>query len=143
MKSVLILNSIVLVAFAYSHNSLQKINLCKKIDNFLSFQRIGDNIVSSRCFKSTALFLSNPDVDASAAILNPNSDNYIKAEGSGSPCRIKVIGVGGGGGNAVNRMIESSSSIPGVEMWVVNTDAQALSRSLATKRLNIGKVLSR
>lgn len=30
---------------------------------------------------------------------------YISAEGSGSPCRIKVIGVGGGGGNAVNRLI--------------------------------------
>lgn len=70
-------------------------------------------------------------------------DNVIKAEGSGSVCRIKVIGVGGGGGNAVNRMIESSQSIPGVDMWVVNTDAQALSRSLATNRLNIGKVLSR
>ena len=67
----------------------------------------------------------------------------IVAEGSGSPCRIKVIGVGGGGGNAVNRMIENSSSIPGVEMWVVNTDAQALSRSLAPNRLNIGKLLSR
>jgi len=30
---------------------------------------------------------------------------YISAEGSGNPCRIKVIGVGGGGGNAVNRYI--------------------------------------
>lgn len=32
----------------------------------------------------------------------------IVAEGSGSPCRIKVVGVGGGGGNAVNRMVEVS-----------------------------------
>jgi cell division GTPase FtsZ len=30
---------------------------------------------------------------------------YIAAEGSGSPCRIKVVGVGGGGGNAVNRFV--------------------------------------
>ena len=30
---------------------------------------------------------------------------YISAEGSGNPCRIKVVGVGGGGGNAVNRLI--------------------------------------
>lgn len=35
--------------------------------------------------------------------------NVIEAEGSGSPCRIKVIGVGGGGGNAVNRMMESAT----------------------------------
>ena len=34
--------------------------------------------------------------------------SQIVAEGSGSPCRIKVVGVGGGGGNAVNRMIEVS-----------------------------------
>ena len=49
----------------------------------------------------------------------------------GSPCRIKVIGVGGGGGNVVNRMIETSPTGSssngldlGVEMWVINTDAQ-------------------
>eukprot|EP00607_Mallomonas_marina_P010778 CAMPEP_0182421226 /NCGR_PEP_ID=MMETSP1167-20130531/6515_1 /TAXON_ID=2988 /ORGANISM="Mallomonas Sp, Strain CCMP3275" /LENGTH=388 /DNA_ID=CAMNT_0024598135 /DNA_START=340 /DNA_END=1507 /DNA_ORIENTATION=+ len=73
------------------------------------------------------------------------SPPQIQAEGSGSVCRIKVIGVGGGGGNAVNRIIDSTANIPGVEMWVCNTDAQALSRSLAepSKRLNIGKVLSR
>ena len=34
--------------------------------------------------------------------------SQIVAEGSGSPCRIKVVGVGGGGGNAVNRMVEVS-----------------------------------
>jgi cell division protein FtsZ len=63
--------------------------------------------------------------------------------GAGSPCRIKVVGVGGGGGNAVNRMIETSTGVDGVEMWVVNTDAQALSRSAATKKLNIGSKTSR
>lgn len=66
----------------------------------------------------------------------------IEAEGSGSVCRIKVIGVGGGGGNAVNRMIESAG-IQGVEMWVLNTDAQALARSAAPKKLNIGTTTSR
>ena len=69
--------------------------------------------------------------------------DLIQAEGSGSPCRIKVIGVGGGGGNAVNRMIESSTGVAGVELWVVNTDAQALSRSLAPRKLNIGNLTSR
>lgn len=68
---------------------------------------------------------------------------FIAAEGSGSPCRIKVIGVGGGGGNAVNRMIESSTGILGVELWTVNTDSQALSRSLAPNQLNIGRTTSR
>ena len=41
-----------------------------------------------------------------------------------SAARIKVIGVGGGGGNAVNRMI--ASEVSGVEFWCVNTDSQAL-----------------
>lgn len=63
-------------------------------------------------------------------------------EATTSPCRIKVIGVGGGGGNAVNRMIESSV-ISGVELWTVNTDAQALARSSATRKLNIGVTTSR
>jgi hypothetical protein len=48
----------------------------------------------------------------------------ITAEGFANPCVIKVIGVGGGGGNAVNRMVESG--IRGVEFWALNTDRQAL-----------------
>ncbi|MCL6515386.1 cell division protein FtsZ [Alicyclobacillus sp.] len=55
--------------------------------------------------------------------------------------RIKVIGVGGGGCNAVNRMIESG--IEGVEFIVVNTDAQALQLSKAPTRLQIGEKLTR
>jgi cell division protein FtsZ len=45
-----------------------------------------------------------------------------------SIAKIKVIGVGGSGGNAVNRMI--ASEISGVEFWSINTDAQALTRGL-------------
>ena len=70
-------------------------------------------------------------------------DGVITAQGSGSPCRIKVIGVGGGGGNAVNRMINSASTVLGVELWTVNTDAQALAKSLAPNKLNIGLTTSR
>ena len=54
---------------------------------------------------------------------------------------IKVVGVGGGGGNAVNRMI--ASSLQGVEFWVVNTDLQALNISLADHRLQIGEKLTK
>lgn len=55
--------------------------------------------------------------------------------------KIKVIGVGGGGGNAVNRMI--SSQVAGVEFWSVNTDAQALSQSYAHQCLQLGNKLTR
>ena len=50
---------------------------------------------------------------------------------------LKVIGVGGGGGNAVNRMIEND--VKGVEFVVINTDAQVLRLSKAETRLQIGK----
>src|SRR5439155_19695635 len=51
--------------------------------------------------------------------------------------RIKVMGVGGGGGNAVNRMIRSK--LRGVEFVAVNTDLQALGNSEAHVKMNIGK----
>jgi cell division protein FtsZ len=54
---------------------------------------------------------------------------------------IKVIGVGGGGCNAVNRMIEAG--VKGVEFITVNTDAQALQMSKAEQRLQIGEKLTR
>lgn len=55
--------------------------------------------------------------------------------------RIKVIGVGGAGCNAVNRMIEAGLS--GVEFIAVNTDVQALMLSKAPKRISIGEKLTR
>jgi cell division protein FtsZ len=55
--------------------------------------------------------------------------------------RIKVIGVGGGGNNAVNRMIEDG--VQGVEFIAVNTDAQALNLSRAEIKMQIGTVLTR
>ncbi len=51
--------------------------------------------------------------------------------------RIKVVGVGGAGGNAINNMIQNYD-IEGVEFITVNTDAQALSKSLAETKLQIG-----
>jgi cell division protein FtsZ len=55
--------------------------------------------------------------------------------------RIKVIGIGGGGGNAVNHMIEAR--IEGVEFLVANTDLQALKRSHAPIKLQIGAKLTK
>lgn len=55
--------------------------------------------------------------------------------------RIKVVGVGGGGSNAVNRM--ATSSMNGVEFIVVNTDAQALQSSPVESKLQIGEKLTR
>lgn len=55
--------------------------------------------------------------------------------------KIKVVGVGGGGGNAVNRMIEAG--IRGVEFIAINTDIQALQNSRASYKLNIGKGITR
>ena len=54
---------------------------------------------------------------------------------------IKVIGVGGGGGNAVNRMIEGG--MQGVEFISINTDAQALKNSKASQKIVIGDRLTR
>ena len=55
--------------------------------------------------------------------------------------KIKVIGIGGGGSNAVNRMIESG--LEGVEFIAVNTDSQALLMSKSPKRMQIGEKLTR
>lgn len=54
---------------------------------------------------------------------------------------IKVIGVGGGGGNAVNRMVESG--LRGVEFISMNTDQQALMKSKATQKVQLGAKLTR
>ena len=59
----------------------------------------------------------------------------------GQLAKIKVIGVGGGGSNAVNRMIDFG--LQGVEFIAVNTDAQALLKSKAPKRMQIGEKLTR
>lgn len=64
---------------------------------------------------------SNPDIEAFA--------------------RIKVVGVGGSGGNAVNHMI--NSKVRGVEFISMNTDAQQLHHSLASKKIHMGKNLTR
>lgn len=58
-----------------------------------------------------------------------------------SVAKIKVIGVGGGGCNAVNRMI--ASNVAGIEFWSINTDSQALTLAEANNRLQVGQKLTR
>ena len=62
-------------------------------------------------------------------------------ESAAQNARMKVVGVGGGGGNAVNRMIDEH--LEGVEFISVNTDAQALLSSKSDVKIQIGKKLTR
>ncbi|TYI10797.1 hypothetical protein ES332_A09G165400v1 [Gossypium tomentosum] len=86
--------------------------------------------------------VTNPRKDSSSGSVIESvgdmsgSSNYNEA-------KIKVIGVGGSGSNAVNRMIESA--MKGVEFWIVNTDAQAMKMSpvFPKHRLQIGLELTR
>ena len=62
-------------------------------------------------------------------------------ESAAQNARMKVVGVGGGGGNAVNRMIDEH--LEGVEFISVNTDAQALTKSKSDLKVQICKKLTR
>jgi len=64
--------------------------------------------------------------------INPDIESFV---------RIKVIGVGGSGGNAVNHMI--NSKVKGVEFISMNTDTQDLHNSLSEKKIHIGKNLTK
>jgi len=55
--------------------------------------------------------------------------------------KIKVVGVGGGGGNAINTMIQAG--LDGVEFIAANTDTQALAHSLAPEKVPLGGTLTR
>ena len=90
---------------------------------------------------TSAFFIRSPLNDHYPKLYSTREDNNKEVPNLAPPCLIQVIGVGGGGGNAVNRMI--STGIEGVSFWAVNTDAQALSKSLATNKLNIGRQLTR
>jgi len=61
--------------------------------------------------------------------------------GTGRGAKIRVVGVGGGGGNALNSMIDKG--LVGVDFVAINTDLQALERSTAQQKIQIGKNLTR
>jgi cell division protein FtsZ len=71
----------------------------------------------------------------------PSMSIFELEEVPAQSARMKVVGVGGGGGNAVNRMIDES--LAGVEFISVNTDAQALLSSKSDVKIQIGKKLTR
>jgi cell division protein FtsZ len=97
---------------------------------------------------SLAVNSTNPFNNSGLSFGQNNDSKKIEREETrigdivpGRVANIKVIGVGGGGSNAVNRMI--ASDVSGVEFWSINTDAQALTLAAAPSRLQIGQKLTR
>ncbi|KAJ7971550.1 Cell division protein FtsZ [Quillaja saponaria] len=86
--------------------------------------------------------VNNPRKDSSGDSITESLGDTSRVSNY-NEAKIKVIGVGGGGSNAVNRMIESS--MKGVEFWIVNTDIQAMRMSpvFSENRLQIGQELTR
>ncbi|MBR3324878.1 MAG: cell division protein FtsZ [Clostridia bacterium] len=73
--------------------------------------------------------------------MDSSNNNYEENYGTDDTAIIKVIGVGGAGNNAVNRMVDSG--IEGVEFVAVNTDRQALMLSKAGTKIQIGEKITR
>ena len=80
-----------------------------------------------------------PQSSYEPASIQSSDSSYSKTQ-SANPAKIKVVGVGGGGGNAVNRMIKSGLS--GVEVWLMNTDLQILNTSTCKNRIQLGAQLT-
>lgn len=95
-------------------------------------------IESERNFNgSTLSFPSNNNKSQKTPREETKSNKIVPS----NVAKIKVMGVGGGGCNAVNRMIDSG--VTGIEFWALNTDAQALSNAGAPQRLQIGQKITR
>ncbi|MEZ4156979.1 MAG: cell division protein FtsZ [Candidatus Paceibacterota bacterium] len=94
--------------------------------------------------KKTAQASKPKKVKAKKALKSPKAtpSTNTKITNSQDRVRIKVFGVGGGGGNALSRM-KRNSDIRGIEFIAVNTDAQDLEKTDARRRIHIGKKLTR
>lgn len=103
----------------------------------------GDEINPASFFQSKSQVRLNEVSTGSYRAMAPQQGMGMHVDGitPSNVALIKVIGVGGGGGNAVNRMI--ASNVGGVEFWTINTDAQSLAQSFAPQRLQIGQKLTR
>ncbi|MFM2079778.1 MAG: cell division protein FtsZ [Cyanobacteriota bacterium] len=106
--------------------------------NLCSGQDLPDRIddIMQRSTNGIGLSMEIAPEGLSAAISN-GSSGIVPSQSA----RIEVIGVGGGGSNAVNRMI--ASDLQGVGYRVLNTDAQALLQSAAKQRVQLGQKLTR
>lgn len=74
-----------------------------------------------------------------AEFLNAGRQSSYEPEAV-NPAKIKVVGVGGGGGNAVNRMVKGG--LTGVEFYLMNTDAQVLQYGVAQNKIRLGTKLT-
>ncbi|NNF04146.1 MAG: cell division protein FtsZ, partial [Rhodothermales bacterium] len=72
---------------------------------------------------------------------NSFSTHFAFDDASNEEAKICVVGVGGGGGNAVNNMIQKG--ITGVDFYAINTDAQALEANLAPYKIQAGEGLTK
>ena len=81
-----------------------------------------------------------PDIFGRKDSTESQANNSTPLAPGVGPAKIKVIGVGGGGGNAVNRMIKSG--LTGVEFWLMNTDLQVLQCSSCDNKLQLGPKLT-
>ncbi|KAL8505080.1 hypothetical protein ACS0TY_016331 [Phlomoides rotata] len=144
------------------------LKMVEERNGFLSIgQKCGSNFPQFKCssnsqnvnqYQSKDPFLNlHPEISMlrgeTSTVINPRQDNSSgnvteslrdsSSLNNYNEAKIKVIGVGGGGSNAVNRMIESA--MKGVEFWIVNTDIQAMKMSpvIPEQRLQIGQELTR
>ncbi|MBY0404554.1 MAG: cell division protein FtsZ [Cyanobacteria bacterium] len=86
------------------------------------------------------------DMDKESHYQEGNAESRFRVGGTNNPPQklkalIKVVGVGGGGSNAVNRMI--ANGMVGVDFWVMNTDAQVLEMASTERRLQLGQKITR
>ena len=92
---------------------------------------------TSNPFKDSRLLRQTNGQDDGVPDQQPEGEPVVPS----SVAKIKVIGIGGGGCNAVNRMIDSD--VAGIEFWAINTDAQALDSSASQNGLQVGQKLTR
>src|SRR6185436_1113922 len=98
--------------------------------------------VSKILFESEGTDLTDKKGATLAASLPVDTSiKFLFEEGMRTGACIKVVGVGGGGSNAVNRMI--SAGLDGVDFLVANTDVQALKQSRAPVKIQIGAKLTK
>ncbi len=88
----------------------------------------------------TRHILADDEIDAFARGESPRESPFGHAKPAGQPV-LRVVGVGGGGSNAINRMVEAQ--ITGIEFIAINTDLQSLQESSADVTLHIGSNITR